>query len=350
MDFYKINQLNSKERKEMLNLTEYYAKMQLTERALLKVLEQTLPTVLSRFLSGDFLELINDFRAGKTPLLLFQGELFDKSMPLSHTKEFVGTKVLMPQEVFAMIISVWVGYVFTLWGENRPQVIQRGAKLVNNFGPSVAGQAERGFHVDNPQLNEHLADFLFFLLNNSNGVNTRFSTVSVEKLDKNRVGNYTLLEFLKQFKFGTRATLERLGKEERIHPIIANSEYEYPEIIFNENTVYKPSNQLINTEIPDKWTKLALENFGELLKEYQIDVDYNFALVNQKQNQSVLHAVQEIPSYRQKEICADPNKPEYLWFRELIRVYISRLVSSRNWVKNIDGLEQNDGTYTNVVV
>jgi len=131
MSFHQVRELEPKEIAGIHNLIDYYAQKELTERGLLRVLRLTLSTILPQFLSSDFLELIDNFRISKIPLLLFQGELFGESMPLDHTKEDIETKILMPQEVWAMIISTWIGYVFTLFGEGRPEVIQRGAKIAS---------------------------------------------------------------------------------------------------------------------------------------------------------------------------------------------------------------------------
>ena len=352
MSFYKIRELKTTEKRDILNLTDYYSQItveqNLTERKLLEVLRRTLSAVLPKFLSIDFLELISDFRNGKTPLLLLQGEFFAGSMPLLHTNEFVGTKFLLPQEVLAMIMSFLVGHSFGIQGE-RLEMVQRGAKIANYAeGRSVSGTAERDFHVDNPQDLNHLAEFLLFLVNNPGGIYTQFSAVLVEELEKYKVGNYSILEILTKPHFENTATLNCLQKEPRVHPVVSNFDKKFAGIILNENTTLKSNENLINMDLPNKWSELALGVLRKILKENSINMPYNIAFVSQT-DQSVLHAVQEIPDYRLKEICADPENSSYLRFRELLRVYIAKYVENRNWVQEIKNLESNYVTGTNVM-
>ncbi len=351
MSFYKIKTLTAKERRGLLNLTELYTDKQLTERPLLALLRITLPTILPNFVSSDFLELISDFRNYKTPLVLIEGELFENSMPLVHTQEFVGTKILMPQEVLALIMGFLVGHSFGIKGE-RLEMVQRGAKIAGYPEPrNVAGTGERGPHVDGAHNQNQLADILVFLLNNSYEFYTQFTAVLSQELDRYKVGNYSLLEILKRPDFETISTLNclRLQDKPPAHSVITSHDYQFAGIILNENTVSNRGERLINIELPNKWSKLALEVLRELLVQNKINLPYNIALVSQTLGQTVPHAVKRIPDDRQKEVCADPENPEYVDFRELLRLYIAKLVNSKNWVKREEGLESLYGTYTNVV-
>lgn len=349
--FYLVHELKNTEKQEILDLTDYYSKIvtkeRLTERKLLALLRQTSSSTLSQFLSQNILELINNFRNEKIPLLLFQGELFDKSMPLKHTEEFVGTKVLLPQEVLAITMSSSIGHPFGIQGE-RLEMVQRGAKIAHyTEGKSVSGTAERGFHVDNPQRQCHMADDLFFMLNNSHGVNTKFSAVLVDELSCFRVGNYSLLEILRMPNFETTATLNCLQDKPRIHSVVSNFDKKFAGLLLNENTIPQ-QNIVLNTGLSNRQLEIALQNLRDILEQNSIDIPYNLAFVSQK-SQSVLHAVQEIPDDRKKEVCADPSNPDYLKFRELIRIYSFKDEKSENWVPKIEGLESLSVTGTNVV-
>lgn len=352
MSFYKIKTLTPKERRGLLNLTELYTDKQLTERRLLDLLRKTLSTILPDFVSSDFLELISNFRNYKTPLVLIEGELFENSMPLIHTQEFVGTKILMPQEVLALIMGFLVGHSFGIKGE-RLEMVQRGAKIAGYPEPrNVAGTGERDFHVDGAHNQNQLADILVFLLNNSHGFYTQFTAVLSQELDRYKVGNYSLLEILKRPDFETISTLNclRLQDKPPAHSVITSHDYQFARFILNENTVLgREERRLIDTDLPNRWSELALSVFKELLVQNKINLPYNIALVSQTLGQTVPHAVKRIPDDRQKEVCADPENPKYLDFRELLRVYIAKLVNSKNWVKREEGLELLDGTYTNVV-
>ena len=131
--------------------------------------------LIEKFLSNDFSELQElfwQFKAGLIPLLMIEGDIFTKSVPLEHSKIIVSEKKLLPQEVLPLVLTYILGFFpFGIWGE-RLEMVQIGIKVTdqNEIEPrSVAGTGDRKFHGDNVDCLNHWAEIMLLLIINAGG-------------------------------------------------------------------------------------------------------------------------------------------------------------------------------------